>query len=769
MPKPSVISAVLTAAVATTWSAGAAAQSDGGANNLPIIVTAPGGKIDDDDAIVLQREDLNRSGRPDLLQALTRDVAAISLQDAQGNPWQPNLIYRGFSASPLQGQAQGLAVYLDGGRFNQPFGDTVGFDLIPDAALRSITLLDTAPAYGLNALGGALVLETATGQSDPGLDASVTLGSYGKREASLAGGGTAGAFSYFGAAQWRREDGWRDNSPSELLNGYADFGYTGESAGLHVKIIGADTDLTGNGVAPVELLQARRQAVFSWPDTARSHYGRVSLHPWVDLGHSTRIEASIYRQRLKVDSLNGDFADIAACEDGADQLCLEGRDGEEPLTDRAGDSIPDLLGGGAYGVLNRGHYHTRSWGVLAQLIDERALGAGNNRLAVGFSHDSSQTDFSAETELGELTAQRSVVGLGPVLALDSGAIAPVSLAAATRYWGLFAADRLPLGGKLSAEIGLRYNWADIRLTDGIGTALNGQHHFERLNPGIEFDWSVTPALSLRAGYSEANRVPTPAELSCADAAAPCSLANFFIADPPLRQVVSRNWEMGASGEATSGGWTIHWLASAYRSTNSDDIQHVASQVRGRAYFRNVGATRRTGAELQVDARRGPLRVTLSYAFIDATFQSSFRLSSPANPGAAADGTIGVSAGDRIPGIPRHSVTFGADYSGKIGQRKLAFGADLVARSGQGLLGDESGLAPPVPGYMLVNLHASFELVPGVSLMGELRNVFDRRYATFGTFSDVSEVYLAEVSGATDPRAYGPGSPRRWSLGLHAAF
>ncbi|MEY4889434.1 MAG: hypothetical protein RIQ75_564, partial [Pseudomonadota bacterium] len=102
-----------------------------------IIVTAPGNDADVDDAITVDAEALRRAGPPDVLRALSRDVAGVSLSEAQANPYQPNLVYRGFSASPLQGNAQGLAVYLDGGRFNLPFGDTVNFDLLPDAAIDS--------------------------------------------------------------------------------------------------------------------------------------------------------------------------------------------------------------------------------------------------------------------------------------------------------------------------------------------------------------------------------------------------------------------------------------------------------------------------------------------------------------------------------------------------------------------------------------------------------------------------------------------------------
>lgn len=237
----------------------ASAQTSDASRSKTIIVTAPGGGIDRDDGLALGAVDITRAGMPDLLSALTRTMAGVTLQDAQNNPWQPNLVYRGFIASPLQGQSQGLAVYMDGARFNQPFGDTVQFDLIPEAAIAKLNLLDASPVYGLNALGGAILLETKTGRSHPGLEASATGGRFGYAEASIAGGVARGDVSAFGAFQYSRDDGWRDFSPSRLYNGYADLGFDTAEGGLHLKIIGANTDLTGNGVSPIELLAADRR------------------------------------------------------------------------------------------------------------------------------------------------------------------------------------------------------------------------------------------------------------------------------------------------------------------------------------------------------------------------------------------------------------------------------------------------------------------------------------------------------------------------------
>ncbi len=754
-----------------------AAEPGEGGSRQTIIVTAPGNRFDLDDALALGRDNIDLGGTPDLLASLTRSFAGVSLQDAQNNPWQPNLVYRGYVASPLQGQAQGLAVYVDGARFNQPFGDTVNFDLIPDAAIEAVTLRDASPVYGLNALGGALVIETATGRSVQGLEGAASIGSYGERDFSLSAGDFIGGFSYFGAIQYREEDGWRDFSPSDLLNGYVDLGYDGKQAGVHIKFIGADTDLIGNGVAPVELLNARRQSVFTWPDNTRNHYGRLSLHPWLSIADGLRFEATLYRQRRKAATLNGDAADIGECEDDGLEglLCLEtvGADGDEEeqtvLTDSAGDPIADVLDGGDYGVFNRGNIKTRSEGILAQIVSEHDLDGRINRLALGFSYDSSESDFSTSTELGELTDKRSVERLGLFVDQSDGAITPVELETRTRFWSVFLSDTLPIGDTLTAEFGLRYNQARVRLIDQLGTALNGDHSFSRLNPGIELDWAVTPAVSLRAGYSESNRVPTEAELSCADENAPCSLTNFFIADPPLEQVVAKSLEVGASGSHQPGAWTIDWLVSGYLTNNVNDIQYVASDIRGRAFFRNIGQTRRQGVEATLKARSGGFQLSASYAFIDATYRSPVTLSSPSNPEADDNGLIEVEHGNRLPGLPRHSLAFSGDYSGKVGTRSFTIGGDIVGRSNQFLVGDEANRNSPIAGYVLFNMRGSIELLEGVSLFGEVRNVFDREYATFGTFSEVGEIELDEAPDASNPRAYGPGAPRRWTLGLRARF
>ncbi len=753
-----------------------------------IIVTAPGAGMDSDDALRLSRAGLARGGQPDLIGALTRQLPGVTLQDAQGNPWQPVVVYRGQTASGAQGQAQGLAAYLDGARFNLPFGDTVSLDLVPDAALRSVELLDSSPVYGLNALGGALVLETATGRSDPGLTASASYGAYRAHDISVAAGGAAGRWSGFAAVQLRGENGWRDFSSSRLASGYADVGYDGTAAGLHAKVILASTGLSGNGASPEELLAVRRSAVFTHPDRTENRFARFSLHPWADLSPTTRLQAAFYAQWQRSRALNGDAADIEACEDEEGEteragdasglLCLEsesaietgGEEESQVLTDRLGRPIRALAGDPTYAVFNRGALTSRAFGVLAQITDRRPLLGGSNVLTLGTSLDYGRSAFAASTTLGTLDETRGVQDAGPVIAQADNAIAPVSVITRNLYAGFFAAETLPLGPNLRLEAGLRFNLAAIKLEDQIGTALDGQHHFTRLNPGLELDWDAAPGLALRAGYAETNRAPTPAELSCADPEAPCSLANFFVADPPLHQVVARTWELGAAGRSTVGGWRLEWLASAYRADSRDEIRRVASGVRGRAYFQNLGNARRQGIELSLAATSGGLRVAANYAFTDATNRSLVRIAAHANPVADEDGSITIRPGDRLSGVPRHTANLNVDYAGKAGAwRRFSVGGTLAARSSQILLGDDTSRAAPVPGYVVVDLRGRIELLRNVALFGEVRNALNRRYATFGTFGEIGEVALAEAPNASSPRFLGPGAPRRWTIGIRHGF
>ena len=81
---------------------------------------------------VLKRDAIDGAQAVNQTDYLNRRVVGVQVNEIQGSPFQGDLTYRGFRASPLLGAGQGLSVYLDGVRINEPFGDVVNFDLIPE-------------------------------------------------------------------------------------------------------------------------------------------------------------------------------------------------------------------------------------------------------------------------------------------------------------------------------------------------------------------------------------------------------------------------------------------------------------------------------------------------------------------------------------------------------------------------------------------------------------------------------------------------------------
>lgn len=727
-----------------------------------ILVQAPGGAIDVDEARMLDPQALDAAARPDLGRALEREVPGLTLAEATGNPWQAAIGWRGFSASALQGAEQGLAVYLDGVRFNQPFGDTVQLDTVPEAALARAQLMEASPVHGRNALAGSLLLQTHDGVSLPGIRAEADLDTVGSTGGSISLGLGDARANALVVMEARDDEGWREASPSRLYRLFAKGLYAGEGWGIELSTTLADTRLTGNGVAPVELLAADYAAVFTRPDTARTRHARFIAAPYLDLGETGRIELRAHYQRLSRRSANGDLADFGPCESDPGFLCLgdedEGFD-EALLSSGAPVALDSTVDD--YAVFNRGRERTRGGGATLQWLDEVETDKGMRRLALGLSWERFRTRFAATSELGELEEDRSVEGLDVILTSQDGGITPVDVVSRMSDLALFASAELPLTRALTVETGARWSRNRVRLNDRLGDALDGAHGFTRLNPSIEFDYALGGDVHAAAGFARTSRIPTPAELSCADPEAPCTLANFFIADPPLKAVTAGNWHAGLQG----GGGGVSWRLSAWRSDTSNDIRMIASEVRGRAYFANLGRSRRQGAEVSLDWRRDVWRLSANYAFTDARFRSPFAISSPANPHADEDGAIEVSRGDRLPGVPRHALDI---FAGRSSDR-WELGLAMRARSSQVLLGDEGNDNPRVPGYAVFDVLGRVTLASGLELSGELRNLFDKRYATAGTFSEIDDVELAEAPGADDPRAYAPGAPRRLTVSLRANF
>jgi iron complex outermembrane recepter protein len=221
---------------------------------------------------VLDSGDLRRQGTSELVNSLNREVSGVSLDSASGNPYQPTLFYHGFAASGLQGTPQGLAVYVNGMRFNQPFGDTVDWDLIPDIAIDKINLVGSNPVFGLNALGGAVNVQLKNGFTWQGFEGDASGGSFGQVEGEFQYGKQIGNESTYVAGTVLHQGGWRDLQSTDLQNIFADVGWRSDRAELHLNITAAHSELNGPGTAPVELLAADPAAQFTAPNSISNQY-----------------------------------------------------------------------------------------------------------------------------------------------------------------------------------------------------------------------------------------------------------------------------------------------------------------------------------------------------------------------------------------------------------------------------------------------------------------------------------------------------------------
>ena len=716
---------------------------------------------------ILTDRDISRNGYPQMLRALDENVPGVTLDNAAGNPFQPNLLYHGFLASPLQGNPQGLAVYLNGVRFNQPFGDTVNWDLIPDLAIERMDLVGSNPVFGLNALGGALSLRMKNGFTYHGGQLDLLGGSFSHYQAELQYGIQSGDTAAYIAATGLHEGGWRDLQSSNIRNFYGDIGWRGTHGEAHVNVTAADNALNGPGTSPIELLAADPAAQFTAPNLIKNKYALVTASGSYDISDTTSLQGIAYYEYFLQKVVNGNVPVAAPCgdEDQAGLLCVS------PgvfATNRAGNPISDFLNGGPYSDLDQQSTNTNGYGASLQVTNRDELFGRPNQLVAGFSFDGAQILFSASTQIGGLSLDDRVFA-GPGITIDQadGSVAPVRVGISDAYYGLFFTDTLDVTPQLSANLAGRWNLAQIDLNDKLGSSLSGNHTYNRFNPAGGLSYRILPGLTAYASYADANRAPTPAELTCASPAAPCSLAQFFAGDPNLQQVVAHTIEAGVRSQLQPfDGATLSSEIAFFRSTLDNDIAFVNSPIQGRGFFENVGTTLRQGVDVNLRLKTDRLLAWLGYSYIDATFQSGFTVSSPNNPAADANGNIQVQPGNHLPGIPTNLIKLGADY-------KLTdawtIGGTGVAASGRLLFGDEANLTPKTPAYFVLSLHTSYQLTPNLQLFGLVQNAFNTTYYTFGTFSPTSSVFIAQAPGAANPRSYSPGAPIAGTVGIRLTF
>jgi len=718
---------------------------------------------------VLTSTDFNHGTSTNFTEALNRGLPGVSLSDQTGNPFQKDLDYRGFTASPVQGTPQGIAVYQNGVRVNEAWGDIVNWDFIPEKAIDKVALFPSNPVFGLNAIGGALSIQMKNGFTWQGTELETFGGSYGRAQSSVQVGRQDGNFSVYGLFESAYDQGFRDFAGESHINRmYVDVGARNEDTEFHISFTGAD-DIVGNVAAtPLDMLNQRWSSVFTWPQDTRLQLGFLQASLTHNFSDTLSFQSNAYYRGFWQAHQDGNGTNAAPCGAGGGAgdafLCL----GSDPLFGTPGvTNVPNpLMNSNAFlGEIDRNWTSSNSVGGTAQLTSTSTVFGHENHLVVGASLDHGYTQFSASSELGTIDPQTFFVqGLGIFMNQPGDDLSTVSVHATNTYAGFYATNTFDVTNRFSITAGARFNIAQIDLQDETGQdpLLNGNNYYQHFNPMVGATYKILPNVTGFADYAISNRAPTPLELGCSSPTTPCQVDNFLVADPPLKQVVSQTVEAGLRGTFGNSAKTgrLTWSLGAFDAINNDDIINVAAETGGPVtnvgFFQNFGKTERKGIEAKADYVNDRWKLYANYSFVDATYQSFGTLSTPAsNPAAITDPTTGntfvnVVPGDHIPGIPAQRLKLGAEY---LLTDKWKVGADLNVVGSQYLIHDDTNQSSQVPAYAVLNLHTSYQLTPNVELFGLINNALNSHYYLFGTFVDTGGFTAASLSNQNTLAAF----------------
>jgi outer membrane receptor protein involved in Fe transport len=776
--------------------------------------------------------DVANSGALELADFMNRRLNGVYLNEMQGNPFQPDVNFRGYTASPLLGTPEGISVYLDGVRQNQPFGDVVSWDLIPKIAISEMTLVPGSdPLFGLNTLGGALSVQTKNGVNNPGLDGTLTYGSSGRKAVQAEyGGGKATGFNWFLAANIFHESGWRFDSPSDVRQGFIRLGWRTDKTDLALTMSYANNSLIGNGLQDYRLLESDYSSVYSIPDSTVNRSPSFNFIARHEFSNTLAFSGNAWFRNIRTDAIDANFnTDVLGNSiyqpTAQEQAVLSGAGYTGFPASGANitntpfpkwSCIAEALQLGdpdetCDGVNIFSKEVQNDYGFSGQLIWNTSPGIGRNQFAMGASLDRGSVDYTQNTGYAYVNPNYTLTSVpawqdGSTSVDGSPVDSRVNLHGSTPNWSLYFTDTLTLAKTVNVTVSGRYNRYTIDNSDRINPtpgpgSLDGDYVFQRFNPAIGITWSPIPTLNAYARYSQGSRAPSAIELGCADPANPCALPNALAADPPLQQVVTNTWEAGLRGKPEIP--FIHnltWNAGAFRAENRNDILFVSSVILGTGYFQNFAKTLREGFDADLAGRIGRVTWGLDWTFLSATYQSTETVDGSANdtsdsalsgyPG--LDGNIYIHPGNRIPLIPKQSGKAYADFQAT---SKLVFDLTEVAVSSSYARGNENNaykadgiyyLGPGVtPGYAVTNFRAHYDLTKRFQLAVQIDNLFNLHYYTAAQLANTSLTSQGAFQSdpfpayATGPYAksspvqsatfFSPGAPRRAWVELRVKF
>lgn len=683
-------------------------------------------------------------------------ATSVSTNAAQNNRLQPDVQYRGFTASPLLGLSQGLAVYHNGVRINEAFGDTVNWDLLPASSMQTLDIIGGSnPVYGLNTIGGALVVNTRTGFSSQGGDVSLTVGDYSTTDYNLSYGTHGDVWGVFVAVDGMDEGGWRDFSPSKAETLYTALSWRQDASELDIFFNYGDSQLKGNGAVPIDLLDDSRSAVFTHPDQTENELAMTSVSFRHALSDSSEISVNGFYRKLDTVTFNGDGTEYEECPmDDPFEGFLCDEDGE-PATDKMGQLVDEDFNA----VNNRSRREQESWGLTLQYLGRIDMGELNHEYIAGIDWFKGETQFASNVEFSALTETR-----GTILTGRYDADGDTNLNTDIETVSAFLSDSIALNTRTTMTLSARYNNTRTIGADPTGQQpeLAGDHRFRNFNAGVGATWQMNQTLAWYANVQSSTRTPTPVELACSHPEAPCTLPNSFLADPPLDDVHAMSTEFGVRGQWAS---VSHFRLGGFLIDAKDDIlfQTTGGVSSNEGFFQNAADTRRAGIELELAGGGERWDWYFNYTYLQATFEDGFFSSSPNNP-QSEGGRIFVAADSKMPGLPDNNLKLGVASQAT---EWLRVGADYRYASGVYLRGDEANVDTKTDSWRVVDVYARLDMGKQFYIEARIDNLLDEQYETFGLYGEADEV-LTDIQDESG-RFLGPAMPRMWWLTAGVRF
>ena len=672
---------------------------------------------------VIESADLSRAGAG-IPQAIASKIPGASLSDEQGNSYQPDLSLRGFQTSPVVGLPQGVSVFLDGVRVNEPTAEEINFDLLPMEDLERVEIIPgPSVVFGRNTLAGAINLVTERGKEGFSAFAEAAAGSAGYQKYRLRLSGRAGPVDFYASGTQTLEDGWRDATQSRLSRLFSKVGYRAGGTDLTLSYQHASTRIEQAGSLPISILDRNRSANYTPGDFFSPLLDVVTVNVRRRLSETLSLSANVYGRWLSVEQFNVNFIndDSRLFSRTATQGAILELEGNGSILGR-----PNLLSAGVEGS------HSA---VNVNVFNERNAQSAPCESAADCA--ARQLDTSVHDRQDTLAAYlQDNLELGRALFRDE--------------------DRIFL--TVAARWDLIRHRIDDRSPPAEGRAsASGDDVFQRIDPLVGLSYNFSPDHSLYASYSEGFRAPALLELTCAGPAAICpGLQAGAAPDPPLKPVRVRSVEVGLRSRPIAG---TTGQVSVYRTEVFDDIFSVSPAGTTGVFFQNIGRTRRQGFEASLRSRLSSLlEATISYSFTRATFEEDVLLNTPRSTSDCTTFACNerVLKGSEFPLVPRHRARAGLEV------RPFSWLVASVSGSyvgAQRLRGDEENVAPLLPSYF--SLEGGLKATVG-RLSGSLNvfNLLGSQFSTFGTYAT-----NAKATGDPVERFVTPGRPFQLFVGL----